>query len=61
MVVKDTQLQEKDAQIQRQTTELRERALQLNRQQRELQILRVGKWMLLYGMVLTLPTFWLIG
>ena len=42
---KDTQLQQKDDQIQQQGTELRERTLQLNRQQREVQTLRVRKWM----------------
>ena len=61
MEAKVTQLQQKDGQIQRQSIELRERALQLSGQQRELQTLRVGKWVLLYEMVLTLPTFWLIG
>jgi len=35
------QLQQKDGQLQRQDTELRERATQINRQQRELQTLRV--------------------
>ena len=36
-----TQLQQKDDQLQQQGTELRERANQINRQQRELQTLRV--------------------
>ena len=40
---KDDHLQQKDDQLQRQATELRERTLQLNRQQRELQTLRVRK------------------
>ena len=39
---KDTQLRERNAQLQRQETELQEKDLQLSRQQRELQILRVG-------------------
>ena len=38
MEVKDTQLQQKDGQIQRQGTELRERTLQHNRQLRELRV-----------------------
>ena len=37
------QLQQKDGQLQRQGTELRERTLQLNRQLREVQTLRVRK------------------
>ena len=41
MEAKDTQLQEKDGQIQRQVIELQEMALQLNRQLREVQTLRV--------------------
>ena len=43
MEAKDTLLQQKDGQLQRQGAELRERTLQLNRQQRELQTLRVRK------------------
>ena len=42
---KDAQIQQKDVQIQRQGTELRERTLQLNRQLREVQTLRVRKWL----------------
>ena len=39
---KDTQLQERNAQMQQLEAELQEKAMQLSRQQRELQILRVG-------------------
>ena len=42
---KDDQIQQKDDRIQQQGTELQERTLQLNRQQREVQSLRVRKWM----------------
>ena len=38
---KDTQLREKDTQLQQQGAELQVRATQINRQQRELQTLRV--------------------
>ena len=48
MEAKETQLQEKNGRIQQQGTELQERTLQLNRQQRELQTLRVRRWMLYY-------------
>ena len=41
-VEENTQLREKNAQLQRQETELQEKAKQLDRQQRELQIPRVG-------------------
>ena len=40
---KDTQLRERNAQLQRQEAELQEKAIQLDRQQRELQTLRVGE------------------
>jgi len=39
---KDTQLRERNAQLQRQEAELQEKATLLSRQQRELQTLRVG-------------------
>ena len=49
-------LQQKDGQIQQQGAELQEKALQLNRQQRELQTLRVRKMdILLYGEIMTPP------
>ena len=54
---KDTQLQQKDVQLQQQGAKLQERTLQLNRQLREVQTLRVRKWMfyILYRKVLTPP------
>ena len=57
MEAKDTQLQQKDDQLQRQATELRERTL---REQRELQTLRVREWFM-YGEKVTLPMLWLLG
>ena len=44
MEAKNTQLQRKNGQIQQRDAELQERAAQINRQQRELQTLRVREW-----------------
>ena len=43
---KDTQVRERNAQLQRQEAELQEKDLQLSRQQRELQTLRVSDCLL---------------
>ena len=44
MEAKNTQVQQKDGRTQQQDAELQERAAQINRQQRELQTLRVREW-----------------
>ena len=44
MEAKDTQLQQKDGQIERQGAEIKEKATQISRQQRELQTLKVRNW-----------------
>ena len=46
---KDTQLQQKDGQIEQQGAELQEKATQISRQQRELQTLRVRNWGKIYA------------
>ena len=44
MEAKNAQVQQKDVQIQQRHAELQDRAAQINRQQRELQTLRVREW-----------------